>query len=230
MMKRQKRTQTVKITTQIKNPELVERRRDQLIAAATKSFIEKGYDKTSVRDIVRQSGLSMGNLYDYISSKEDILYLVHQHMIHTIYRSLFDLREDEFEIGYVNIIDLIERALREALNFQDQIILLYRESGALSRNLLKPILAQELEYIHMFERLLDKANERGVSNIEDTEFVANLIVYLISFLSLRRWSLRGREKEKMITLLMTSIKRILGCPTNQPRKRNVKKGPGDRNV
>jgi len=229
-MKRQKRTQTVEITTQIKNPELVERRRDQLIAAATKSFIEKGYDKTSVRDIVRQSGLSMGNLYDYISSKEDILYLVHQYMIHNIYRSLFDLREDEFEIGHVNIIDLIEHALRQALNFQDEIILLYRESGALSRNLLSSILAQELEYIHMLKRLLDKANDKGVSDIEDTEFVANLIVYLISFLSLRRWSMRGREKEKMISLLMTSIKRILGCPTNQPRKGHVKKSSGDRNV
>jgi AcrR family transcriptional regulator len=230
MMKRREKKQTVEITTQIKNPKLVERRRDQLIAAATKSFIEKGYDKTSVRDIVRESGLSMGNLYDYISSKEDILYLVHQHMIHTIYRSLFDLKEDEFEIGYVNIVDLIEHALREALNFQDQIILLYQESGALSTNLLKSILTQELEYIYMFKRLLDKANEKGVANVEDTEFVANLIVYLISFLSLRRWSLRGREKEKMISLLMTSIKRILGCPTNQPDKRRVKKGSGDRNV
>jgi hypothetical protein len=108
--------------------------------------------------------------------------------------------------------------------------LLYRESGALSTNLLKSILTQELEYIYMFKRLLDKANEKGVANIEDTEFVANLIVYLISFLSLRRWSLRGRENEKMISLLMTSIKRILGCPTNRHDKRGVKKGSGDRNV
>jgi AcrR family transcriptional regulator len=211
-MKRQKKPQATEITTQIKNPELVKRRREQLIAAATKSFIEKGYHKTSVRDIARESGLSMGNLYDYISSKEDILYLVHQHMIHTIYRSLFDLREDELEIGFVNIIDLIEHALREALNFQDQIILLYRESGSLSKNLLRSILTQELGYIDMFKRILDKANDNGTYNIEDTDFVANLIVYLISFLSLRRWSLRGREKEKMVALLMTSIKRILECP------------------
>jgi AcrR family transcriptional regulator len=211
-MKRQKKPQATEITTQIKNPELVKRRREQLIAAATKSFIEKGYHKTSVRDIARESGLSMGNLYDYISTKEDILYLVHQHMIHTIYRSLFDLREDELEIGFVNIIDLIEHALREALNFQDQIILLYRESGSLSKNLLRSILTQELGYIDMFKRILDKANDNGTYNIEDTDFVANLIVYLISFLSLRRWSLRGREKEKMVALLMTSIKRILECP------------------
>lgn len=229
-MKRQKKPQAAEITTQIKNPELVKRRREQLIAAATKSFIEKGYDKTSVRDIARESGLSMGNLYDYISTKEDILYLVHQHMIHTIYRSLFDLREDEFEIGFVNIIDLIEHGLREALNFQDQIILLYRESGSLSKNLLRSILTQELGYIDMFKRILDKANDKGIYNIEDTDFVANLIVYLISFLSLRRWSLRGREKEKMVTLLMTSIKRILGCPTNQPRRKHVTKSSGDCDV
>jgi AcrR family transcriptional regulator len=222
-MSRQKTLGKVKISTQIKNPDLVERRREQLIMAATKNFIKKGYDKTSVRDIVRESGLSMGNLYDYISTKEDILYLVHQNMIHTIYRRLFVLRENELEIGFVDVVDLIEHALLETFNFQDQIILLYRESGALSKKLLDSILTQEVEYIHMLKRLLDKAKEKGIYDIQDTDFVANLIVYLISFLSLRRWSLRGREKKDMVSLLMTYIKRILGEAEDKPKDHDVTK-------
>jgi AcrR family transcriptional regulator len=208
----------IRISTQIKNPDLVERRREQLIAAATKIFIEKGYDKTSVRDISRESGLSMGNLYDYIGAKEDILYLVHQHIIQTIYRSVFDIAENEIETGLTDIIDLIENALREAFNFQDQIIMLYRESGSLRDELLKPILRLEQEYIQMFKRLLDKANEAGLYKIQDTDFVANLIVYLISFLALRRWNLRGRDQDNMISLLIGSIRRILGGPLDGPGK------------
>ncbi len=40
--------------------------------AALKAFSEKGYDKTTVEDIVRISGLSKGTLYWYFTNKEAI--------------------------------------------------------------------------------------------------------------------------------------------------------------
>ena len=203
---------SVEISTQIKNPELVERRRKQLVKAATKSFIKKGFHKTSMRDLAKVSGLSMGNLYDYISKKEDILYLVHQDSIHSIYRKLFDLKEDEFDIKFKEIDEIIKHALERTFEFQDEIILLYRESGSLSRELLVSMLGLEREYITMIRRLLDKANEEGLYEIEDTHFVANLIVYLIAFLSLRRWNFREHDKVKLIDLLMHYVKRILESP------------------
>ncbi len=92
----------VTVSTQIKNTGLVERRRRQLISAATKIFIEKGYHQTSIRDIAKATSFSMGNLYDYIRTKEDI-YLVHQDMIHQVYRTLFDIQEDEFEYPFRGI-------------------------------------------------------------------------------------------------------------------------------
>jgi AcrR family transcriptional regulator len=203
---------SVEISTQIKNPELVERRRKQLVKAATKSFIKKGFHKTSMRDLAKVSGLSMGNLYDYISKKEDILYLVHQDSIHSIYRRLFDLKEDEFDIKFEEIDEIIKHALERTFEFQDEIILLYRESGSLSKELLVSMLGLEKEYITMIRRLLDKANEEGLYEIEDTHFVANLIVYLIAFLSLRRWNFREHDKVRLIDLLMHYVKRILESP------------------
>ena len=214
---RRKVSKPIEITTQIKNQELVEKRREQLVKAATKNFIEKGYDKTSMRDIVRDSGLSMGNLYDYISRKEEILYLVHHTMIHKIYDKFFDLKDDDYETKYTEIPDIIEKALETSLQFSNDIILLYRESGALSKELLEPILSLEMKYITVFKKLLDKANEKGLYEIEDTYYVANMIVYLMSFLALRRWCFDDYDNKQEVKLLMQYIKIILKSKTDKTR-------------
>ena len=112
--KKKKRSQKpVEVSTQIKNKDLVERRRKQLIDESTKVFVEKGYHRTSIRDIAKATSFSMGNLYDYIRTKEDILYLVHQNMINNVYHGLFDLQEDEFEIKYGELNSIIRNAIEK---------------------------------------------------------------------------------------------------------------------
>ena len=49
-----------------------EQRRREILIAALEAFSDKGYDKTTVEDIVRISGLSKGTLYWYFTSKETI--------------------------------------------------------------------------------------------------------------------------------------------------------------
>lgn len=199
----------VNVFTQIKNRDLVEKRWKQIIDKSTKVFMEKGYHRTSIRDIAKAASFSMGNLYNYIRTKEDILYLVHQNMIKNVYHGLFNIKEDEYEIKYGELTHIIRNAIERTFEFQDEIILLYREAGSLSKEMLKSILSLETCYIDMFKRLLDEAKKEGLYEIQDTKFLANLIVYLISFLSLRRWSLRDYEKEEAIDLLMLYITRML---------------------
>lgn len=47
----------------------------RIVAAATALFLEHGFHKTSVRMVADAAGVSMGNLYQYIRQKEDLLYL-----------------------------------------------------------------------------------------------------------------------------------------------------------
>ena len=206
----------VTVSTQIKNIDLVERRRQELISAATKIFIEKGYHQTSIRDISKATSFSMGTLYDYIRTKEDILYLVHQDMIHTIYGALFEIQGDEFEIRSGDLATIIRTALEKTSDFQEEIILLYRESGSLSKEMLQSILDQETRYITMLKRLLDEANKKGLTRIADTYFFANLVVYLLSFLSLRRWSLKDYPRKQAVDLLMGYIQSLLISGKEKP--------------
>jgi len=207
--RRRRCQQPVEVFARIKNKELVELRRKELVERCTKVFMEKGYHRTSIRDIAKAASFSMGNLYNYIRTKEDVLYLVHQNMINNVYQSLFNIKEEEYEIKYGELLTIIRNAVEKTFEFQDEIILLYRESGSLSKQMLRSILGLETRYIEMFKRLLDEAQKEGAYEIRDSRFLANLIVYLISFLSLRRWSLRDYKKEEAVELLMYYITRML---------------------
>lgn len=55
------------------NPDLQQQRVEEIVAAATACFLEKGFHKTSVQDIAQRAGLSMGLLYRYFPSKDAII-------------------------------------------------------------------------------------------------------------------------------------------------------------
>src|SRR6478672_11668762 len=54
------------------SPAHEQQRRAQILAAATACFARQGYHATSMDDVVRESGLSVGAIYSYFPSKEDL--------------------------------------------------------------------------------------------------------------------------------------------------------------
>ena len=55
------------------NPELHEQRRRQILAAAGGCFAEKGFHQTSMAEIAKAAGLSMGLLYRYFTNKDALV-------------------------------------------------------------------------------------------------------------------------------------------------------------
>ena len=58
-----------------------EARKSELIDAAQKLFVEKGYAKTTVTDILNVHGLSKGVFYYYFKSKEEVMDAIIQRMV-----------------------------------------------------------------------------------------------------------------------------------------------------
>lgn len=58
-----------------------ESKRLELIQIAFKIFMEKGYENTTITDILRASGISKGAMYHYFDKKEDILDAVLNYII-----------------------------------------------------------------------------------------------------------------------------------------------------
>jgi len=53
--------------------EYLDRRRDEIVAAALRCFAREGFHRTTMQDIVAESGLSPGALYRYFVGKEELI-------------------------------------------------------------------------------------------------------------------------------------------------------------
>ena len=80
-----------------KKPQAIENKHRQIVEGACRVFFKKGFHPTSTREIAEAAGMSMGQLYHYISSKDDVLFLIHKHMQTTWYQHLVDSRIEEVE-------------------------------------------------------------------------------------------------------------------------------------
>ena len=58
-----------------------------ILRKAAAVFCAKGFDRASVRDIARETGVSLAGLYYYFSSKKDLLYLIQRHAFQTMLAS-----------------------------------------------------------------------------------------------------------------------------------------------
>lgn len=55
------------------NQALNERRRQQILKAATRCFVRNGFHQTTVQQICREAGISAGGLYRYYRAKDEIV-------------------------------------------------------------------------------------------------------------------------------------------------------------
>lgn len=177
----------------------------QIIKKATKLFMKKGYAQTSMREISKATGIDIRNLYYFIKSKEEILFRVFE-IIHAQEIQLFEKQ------GIMSMDDPIEQlraVIRELLDFGydcgDEILLLYRESKALPKRLLKIILGRESNFVTQIEEILKKGLAQKVFHFEDASFTANMIVYELSLHPLRNWNMNKYSKEELIDLLEKHI-------------------------
>ena len=53
--------------------QLAAARRNQILDAATVTFAEKGFHRTTIRDVARSAGVADGTIYNYFGSKDDLL-------------------------------------------------------------------------------------------------------------------------------------------------------------
>src|SRR3712207_4862504 len=80
--------------------EAIDEKRGRIEEAAKELFIKRGFHATSMRDIAKGADTSLGNLYNYYRTKEDILESIigrYQKVVDSRLRSIFDEIEEPFE-------------------------------------------------------------------------------------------------------------------------------------
>ena len=57
-----------------------DKRLEQILRHAARVFYDKGYDRASIRDIAKEAQMSLAGLYYYFRSKEELLFLIQEHV------------------------------------------------------------------------------------------------------------------------------------------------------
>ena len=82
-----------------------------IIETAARMFMEKGYDKTSLQDIIDATNLSKGAIYHHFSSKEDILEKICLRIREENAARLSSIRDDKTLTGHEKLRYLFRSAM-----------------------------------------------------------------------------------------------------------------------
>ena len=67
-----------------------EERLEEIYDKALEMFVAKGYDQTALSQIAKELGLTKAGLYHYFSSKEDLLFFVHERHMNRIFNPILE--------------------------------------------------------------------------------------------------------------------------------------------
>jgi AcrR family transcriptional regulator len=188
-----------RIKTKIQNPDRVYQRRKQIIKGAIKVFTVKGFYNSTTKEIAEAAGVTEGTLYNYIRSKEDIVYIVYEYITATLRNDVYKAI-DRVEGPEKRLKVAITQTLKNMIKYQDEVMFLYRESGTLKREDLHVILEKETDYIEMFENLLKEYFKDKKINKTSVKVCADILTYLPVIVSFRRWSLSRRVESMDIAI------------------------------
>ena len=183
-----------RVLSRVKDKELVDEKRKAIVEGAITVFKQKGYPKATVREIAQAARLGTGSIYDYVKSKDDILYLFYENYMNLFYEKL--VRSGSESDDPKRALNGAYRSLIEVcFELEDQVMLAYTQAMYMKNRYLKDILAREAEIVDTFRQILIRCgvpeHEAGLS--------ANYLVFSATFGILRRWNLRKHYSRPELT-------------------------------
>jgi len=180
---------TREVVTNIKNKELVKERRSQIVDGAVRLFIKHGYHKTTTRALARETGMSIGALYEYISTKDDVLYLVciaiHAEVEEGVKQALA-----RPSVGREALAEVIREFFLVCDRMSDHVLLMYQVTQFLPPKWQTKVLEAELRITNLFVVAMQELRDLGKLPQLDDDTI-NLMGHNISVLghtwAFRRW-------------------------------------------
>jgi AcrR family transcriptional regulator len=133
----------------------------RLLSAATTLFAQKGFDRTSVQEIVAAAGVTKGAMYHYFDSKDDLL--------SEIYGRVLRLQTEQLEKVAATEAPVRDRLRQAAVdvvvstieNLDDTTIFL-QSMHQLSPGTSKAVRAERRRYHERFRSLIEEGQRAGV--------------------------------------------------------------------
>jgi AcrR family transcriptional regulator len=182
-----------KLRTHSNDEALVKERRSHIVLCCTRVFAKKGYSHSSMRELAKACYMSIGNLYHYFGSKEQILYSIINDAT---------LRQGEYvehfseETASMDPVTALRELIRKFFEWHDAnqnvTLFIYQETRALPQKAQEQIFESEGRIQAIFEKAILRGMESGDFDVSEPGLIANNIMVLGHAWALRRWSLQKR--------------------------------------
>jgi TetR/AcrR family transcriptional regulator, cholesterol catabolism regulator len=174
------------VDSKIADEVLLAERHQQLVVAASDLFLQKGFHRTSIREIAEAVGWQMGTLYLYIKKKDDVLYLITRSMMEGFGRTLRQVEPED------NASQTLRKTLEvyfEAVNQRRrEIQLLYRESASLAPEHSEELRGSELNSRQIFADIIKWGMSEGEFRDVDPEVHGHTCVFIAHMWALKGWA------------------------------------------
>lgn len=180
------------VEASVKDERLIKIRREQIVRAAITLFKEKGFHRTTTREIASISGFSIGTLYEYIRTKEDILYLVCDEIYDEVQSKMQEMIAGESGTTATTLKAAIKAYFRIMDDLQDEVLVMYQEAKSLPKKHLRYVLQKELQMVQLFKPLIANfLRERNITRPErEITLLAHNLVIQGQMWAFRRWALQ----------------------------------------
>jgi AcrR family transcriptional regulator len=153
---------------------------------------EKGFQSMSLRDLSRTSGLSMGALYSYFTSKDELLAMLQnqgRRLTRKVLTQQIDMNAEPDE--------MLRTAIRAHLYLtevmQKWFYFFYMETKNLDKSQQKKSIESELETEQVFVDILDAGCRKQQFDLENSVLTASVIKSMLQDWYLKRWKYARRQ-------------------------------------
>lgn len=189
---------TKKTATLIRDPALLQQKREAIADAAFELFLTEGFHRTTTRAIARRAGVSAGAPFTYFTDKEDILFyivskeqdLAEERLVSVLSRQIAEATRTGADPEEVvkTVLTTFLRAIDEMRRF---ILLAYQETKSLNAEARQALMAREKRIQALLGEAIRYGAERGRFAADNVALKAHSIIVLAHAWALRHWACAG---------------------------------------
>jgi TetR/AcrR family transcriptional regulator, cholesterol catabolism regulator len=191
---------------------LVAYRREALVKAAIEVFSEKGYHSTKVSEIAERAGVSQGSVYNYVRSKEDLLFLVCMDNLDGYERIVLETTEKSAP-GLARLRALLHATVHAVFAYKEHHLVKVRELHHLDDSRRREVFTAAARSRSVCEEVLKKAADEAGVDVPNLLLAANVLIFLPNLIFSRAWDFRKAVTEDEVeAFLVDFMWRGLGFP------------------
>jgi TetR/AcrR family transcriptional regulator, cholesterol catabolism regulator len=178
------------IRTYSTDTDLVDSKRKEIIEKATRVFVNKGYHQTNMRELAAAIDMSIGSIYHYVGSKQDILYLI-INMAATRPPGWIEAIRTSLETRKATDVlrQFIQDYYGDVERARNVTLFTYQETKNLDRKSQKTIMDAAGQDVEACAIILRKGIETGEFRIKNVLLMAHNVIVLGHMLAVRGWYL-----------------------------------------